>query len=636
MRALRDIPIRRKLTIISLLTSAVALGLACGALVVYEQLTFRRTLTRDLSILATMLGANSAADLSFNDTRSAAQTLGGLRAQPHVIAACLYNAEGQVFATYQREPAAAVAWPEPGADREQFSRESLRLFRRIELAGETIGTIFLESDLEEMHARMRRYALVVGGIILVAALVAFLTASRLQRLVAEPIAHLAAIAGRVGSARDYSARAVKRGNDELGQLVDVFNDMVAQIQSRETDLERRVEERTRELQAEYAARKALEAQLRQVQKMETVGQLAGGIAHDFNNILTAMLLSLELLDEEKLPPKATLPLRDLQTMVRRAARLTEQLLLFARKHVMRTETLELNAVLAHLLKMLRRLLGEHLSIELISSPQPLWIEADASMLDQVVMNLCVNARDAMPEGGRLTLEARLVELSAESASPIAEARPGRFACLRVTDTGCGMPPDVLAHVFEPFFTTKETGKGTGLGLATVHGIVHQHQGWVGVESAAGQGTTFRVYLPLSTRAATTEPAPAAAEIERGAGTILLVEDEEAVRRLTSGLLRRLGYRVLAAGNGAEALQLWSEHLGVIDLLLTDMVMPNGMSGIQLTAELRKARPTLKVVVMTGYSAEIVSTDALRPAGVAFLSKPFDLNTLASTLRASLR
>jgi CheY-like chemotaxis protein len=257
------------------------------------------------------------------------------------------------------------------------------------------------------------------------------------------------------------------------------------------------------------------------------------------------------------------------------------------------------------------------------------------MLDQVVMNLCVNARDAMPSGGQLTLEARLVKFDPDSAKLDAEARPGWFACLRVSDTGTGMSPEVLAHVFEPFYTTKEAGKGTGLGLATVHGIVHQHNGWINVESAVGQGTTFRIYLPLSTRAAPAERVAAPGAIPRGAETILLVEDEESVRRVTSKMLERLGYRVLVAGGGQEALQLWKRHMAEIDLLFSDMVMPNGISGLDLAQKLQQAKPALKVIIVSGYSRDIVSNDALRASGIVFLGKPFESTTLATALRECL-
>jgi PAS domain S-box-containing protein len=386
---------------------------------------------------------------------------------------------------------------------------------------------------------------------------------------------------------------------------------------------------------DISARKALESQFRQAQKMEVIGQLAGGVAHDFNNILTAMTLNLELLRSTHASDAGT-PLHELEAMARRAAKLTQQLLMFARRQAIQTTTLELNGALAGLLQMLRRLLGEHINLKYVTSDSSLWIEVDAGMLDQAVINLCINARDAMSAGGTLTLATERVHFDAAAAEKIAEARPGAFACLQIGDTGCGMTADVMKHLFEPFFTTKEVGKGTGLGLASVHGIVHQHQGWVNVESVVGEGTTFRVYLPCSTKRTEAEAgAPDQAIRKGGSETILLVEDEEVVRKVSTKMLQKLGYRVLPAVDGHEALRLWHDHGGAIDLLFTDMVMPGGISGMELGEKLQQMKPGLKIVLMSGYSAEIMKSEARSTLGVAFLPKPFESKTLATIIRQCL-
>ena len=387
------------------------------------------------------------------------------------------------------------------------------------------------------------------------------------------------------------------------------------------------------------ARRALLEQVRQAQKMEVVGQLAGGVAHDFNNILTAMMLNLQLIQiDHRLPADSLHLWEDLQTMTRRAASLTEQLLLFARRRAMKMERIELNAGIHNVLKLLHRVLGEPIAITLRLAPEALWIEADPGMIDQVVMNLCVNARDAMPQGGTLTIETAGVEFGATGVALAAhlQARPGRFACLRVKDSGCGMPPEVLAHLFEPFFTTKEIGKGTGLGLATVHGITHRHQGWLEVTSVVGQGSEFLVYLPVAEAAAgAPAAAPAPAVLPDGTETLLLVEDEAAVRLTTAQLLRRNGYRVLEAANGPDALAVWRQHRGEIDLLVTDMVMPEGINGLALGETLRRERPKLGVVIMSGYSEEILKAESLQALGVALIAKPFEIGTLLSAVRRSL-
>ena len=340
---------------------------------------------------------------------------------------------------------------------------------------------------------------------------------------------------------------------------------------------------------DITARKALEEQLRQAHKMEVVGQLAGGVAHDFNNILAAMILNLEILQRQhQLPAEVHSPLHNLEELAKRAANLTRQLLLFSRRQAMQPEQLEINATLTDLFKMIERLVGEAITCLWLPSTRELWLEADAAMLDQVVMNLCLNARDAMPNGGTLTLETSLTEIDGQNVQAHPESRPGRFVCLRISDTGCGMDADILKHLFEPFFTTKEIGEGTGLGLASVYGIVHQHKGWMKVESVVGQGTSFHLYLPLSMKAEAAHAASPRIFSPKGQNeTILLVEDEEALLRISTQALILFGYRVLPASNGRQALELWEKHRDDIDLVLTDMRMPKGMSGLELAEKLWK-------------------------------------------------
>ncbi len=383
-------------------------------------------------------------------------------------------------------------------------------------------------------------------------------------------------------------------------------------------------------------RRALEDQLRQAQKMEAIGQLAGGVAHDFNNLLLAMMLNLDLLRETLPRSTPDSPLHNLDLLTKRAKTLTSQLLIFARQQHVQLQPLELNAALNNVLAMMRRVLGEPIELHVELATSALWVEADLGLLDLAVMNLCLNARDAMPGGGRMTVTTSLVEIDGTSPPAHADSQPGIFVCLQVTDIGCGMSADILQHLFEPFFTTKEPGKGTGLGLASVYGIVRQHHGWVNVESNPGTGTTFRVYLPYLVGAHSAPPPPPQAEPKRGGTeTILLVEDEEMVRKLTTKILQRLGYRVLAAETASQALRVWQQHEHDIALLLTDMVMPEGTTGLQLAEKLRQTKTSLKIVLMSGYSAEIVHS-ALPSEGIdAFITKPFDLTTLAATLRQLL-
>lgn len=380
--------------------------------------------------------------------------------------------------------------------------------------------------------------------------------------------------------------------------------------------------------------KCLQEQFFQAAKMEAIGQLAGGVAHDFNNILAAVLLNLGLLQQNpQLAPDIQASLKEVEKEALRATSLTRQLLVFSRREVAQRKLLELNELLQNLLKMLRRLLGENVEVVFLPAPTPVWVAADPGMMEQVAMNLCINARDAMPRGGRLVLATSRVEVSAATLRP--GAKPGQFVCLSVTDTGCGMDESTLKRIFEPFFTTKEPGKGTGLGLATVHGIINQHQGWVEVASAVGQGTTFRVYVPATAPPASERLEIPAAKPRGGTETILVVEDDEQVRRLVKLSLRIFGYEVLEAANGAEALQQWERQGSTVSLVFTDMVMPGGLTGLELVQRLRQLKPGLKAVISSGYSAELLHREGGLPAGLKVLAKPYDPDSLARAVRECL-
>lgn len=384
-------------------------------------------------------------------------------------------------------------------------------------------------------------------------------------------------------------------------------------------------------------RKSLEAQLRQSQKLEGIGQLAGGVAHDFNNILAAIMMHLGLLQMNKdLDRDIAQSLTELDGEARRAATLTRQLLMFSRRSVLSVTAVDMNEVVANLLKMLGRLIGEQVRIRFDGQSGLPSVEADAGMMEQVLMNLVVNARDAMPDGGRITIVTSVVTFDEMSVGGYQERRPGRFVGVGVSDTGCGMEPAILKRVFEPFFTTKETGKGTGLGLATVHGIVAQHHGWVEVDSEVGKGTHFRVYLPAMDSAAmgpseekTTQP------VGGGKETILLVEDDPTVRMLVGQSLRKLGYTIHEAANGKEAMVLWQDFGSSIDLLFTDMVMPEGMTGLELVERLQAMKPGLKAIISSGYSSEMVHAGKPTRAGVHYLPKPYETHVLAAAVRTSL-
>ncbi|MGO9310400.1 MAG: ATP-binding protein [Spirochaetia bacterium] len=381
-------------------------------------------------------------------------------------------------------------------------------------------------------------------------------------------------------------------------------------------------------------RKRMEEHLRQSQKIEAIGLLAGGIAHDFNNILAAEMMNLELLQENPhLDREAHDVVKELKAEAARAASLTRQLLTFGRRSVLQIRPLNLNVLVANLLQMLGRLLGERITLAFERESTAPSVEADGGMMEQVLVNLAVNARDAMPQGGRITISIETVEMDPARAMEDPNRSPGRFVCLSVRDTGSGMDAGTLKRIFEPFFTTKSAG--TGLGLATVHGIVAQHRGWVEVESEVGTGTTFRIYLPASLNEEKQVSKTTEQPVSPGRETLLVVEDDENVRRLLVKALGTLGYRVLEASNGQQAMTLWRTQGRQIDLLLTDMMMPEGMTGLELAEEFRKDKPGLKIIISSGYSAEVSQLGKATAEGIVYLPKPYHMAELGAALRLCL-
>ena len=381
----------------------------------------------------------------------------------------------------------------------------------------------------------------------------------------------------------------------------------------------------------------LENQLRQVQKMEAVGQLAAGVAHDFNNILTGIQGHTSLLLVQKsLDNTDRKTLKTIAAAGDRAGKLVRQLLTFSRKQFAKMALLHLGDTLANIADMLHSVLPENIVLTINHPPTLPQINADGGMMELMIMNLAVNARDAMPAGGKLTISAELVEISPAQLSPNRGARPGRFLCLSVSDTGCGMNPDILSHIFEPFFTTKPVGKGTGLGLATVYGIVKQHDAWLEVQSQPGQGSCFRIFLPAFDLQTKSDPVtPLLETLKGGSETILVVEDETAVREFVVEVLSSHGYQTLVAASGPQALERWDQYEGKIHLLLTDMVMPGGLTGWDVSAHLTAKDPTLKVIYSSGYSPGLDKQDLSLLRGETFLPKPYGVGELLGKLRKCL-
>jgi len=440
-------------------------------------------------------------------------------------------------------------------------------------------------------------------------------------IVSGTIGEETAVEAMRAGAQDYVLK------DKLGRLP-----MAVQRELRERAARREAE--TGRAQAEQALRRS-EEQLRQAQKMEAVGRLAGGVAHDFNNLLSVILTYVEIAAGSLEPDD---PMREdlmeAHKAAGRAAELTRQLLLFSRQQPAETVVVDLHKLLEGLSKMIRRIVGEDVDLVLVPPLAPGRVKVDATHIEQVIMNLVVNARDAMPTGGKLTIETSNVVMDQDFADRHGSLQAGSYVMMAVTDTGVGMTADIQTRIFEPFFTTKERGKGTGLGLSTVFGIVRQSKGTIWVYSEPGVGTTFKIYLPrVDAEEDELKAAPAPATLQ-GSETVLLVEDEDQVRTVAADILGRYGYEVLSAANAAEALALSEMHQARIDLLLTDVVMPQ-MSGPELARRLTALRPELKVICMSGYTDDSVVRHGVTDAGVAYLQKPITPQLLANKVRAVL-
>jgi len=459
------------------------------------------------------------------------------------------------------------------------------------------------------------------------------------------------IVHRLDALRANAERLVRReslidpppGADEIGQLGkalarsgSLLSEHESQLRRLNQELNLVVRERTKQLEEEMAERQRSEEQLRQSQKMEAIGRLAGGIAHDFNNILTVIMGYGQMLYEHLPPdPAARVGLDELLKAADHAGSLTRQLLAFSRRHVIQLKPVDLNRVLSSLDNMLSRLIGEDIDLQLLPGADLGKIRADEGQIEQVIMNLVVNARDAMPSGGKLRIETANVDLDESFCRRHLNCTPGPHVMLAVSDSGHGMTEEVQSHIFEPFFTTKGHTKGTGLGLPIIYGIVKHSGGSIWVYSEVGIGTTFKVYFPLLAGAAEiAQPAQLPRDERRGTGTILLVEDEPAVRKVTGAMLRQRGYDVLEADGAEAARRLCREHAS-IDLVLTDVVMPT-TNGNSLARELRAERPGLKILFMSGYTDDAITQHGVLEPGVDFIEKPFTAERLAAKIRDILQ
>ncbi len=752
---LADMSISRKIVGITMLVSACSLIVLCTTLVIHDVKTMRQSRTRELAAVAQIVGDTCVGPLWFSDPEPANAVLRALENDPHFVRADVFDKDGNKFASHsRRRDLPPMSTTDLKRERAIYGPGTVTYIRPITFQKEVVGTVVMQSDLQSVGDQLRRYAVTVTLVLLASMLVAFFLGSRLQHLISDPILRLAEAARKVALGNDFSVRVAHSGKDEIGFLIGRFNEMLADIEERDRQLqfhhqhlEDEVAARTAqavrsksellsalrnapygifsvtldgyflsanpamvklvgfrseadllasraeslyEKPAEWTAtvdgiasgesesiegvwkrkngelvtvqisgkltlepggtarldcivqdltqRRHLEAQLRQAHKIEALGALTGGIAHDFNNIIMIIAAySAEMI--ERLPDGDPFRsrLEEIQKAGGRAAALVQKLLAFSRKQLLVPRLIDLNAELTEMAPMLRRLAGEDIEVKLAPAVGLSPVLADPTQIEQVLLNLTANARDAMPTGGTLTVEVRNIDVDAMFVRRHVGSTAGPCVLLSVTDTGCGMTPDVQAQIFDPFFTTKEVGKGTGLGLASVYGIVKQSGGYIDVTSSVGHGTRFDIYLPR-TEGALPEPKRTmepAREIKNAGVSVLLVEDEDPMRIAVRGYLETEGFMVVDAQNGSEALSLCDNRKERFDVVVTDVVMPGGISGRELGQRILERYPSTKIIFISGYNDELLAYHGIRSAEVNFLQKPFPLADLVKKIRTVL-
>ncbi|HTZ19071.1 MAG TPA: ATP-binding protein, partial [Dissulfurispiraceae bacterium] len=612
MCMLKDISIKRKLIIIIMVTSIVALLLTSVAFVAYDLITLRQAMIQDVSMLSQVISANSTAALIFNDRRAAEENLEAFIYSPQIVAACIYNNEGRIFASYVRsDMAGQLSLPAPQDAGYHFGSNYLTMFRRVDLDNKPIGMVYVQYDLEELRSRAQRNTVIVIIIVMVVSCTTFIVSSRLQRVISEPILNLAKTAKLISQEKRYSLRAEKHGKDEVGLLIDGFNEMLSEIQKRDAELESQrgflevqVAERTadlrrtnKELLDEIQERAKTEDELLKARRLESIGLLAGGIAHDFNNLLTAILGNISLA-KMHVPRegRAFERLLEAEKASMRASDLTNQLLTFSKGGAPVKKTASVVELLIDSASF--ALSGSNVKCE-FDLAEDIWpADIDEGQISQVINNVIINADHAMTEGGLIMVQARNVVISEADRLPLKE---GRYIKISIRDQGTGIPSDMLPKIFDPYFTTKP--KGTGLGLTTCYSIVKRHDGLITAESVMGSGSTFFIYLPASEGKVNAGRGEIESSLS-GKGKVLVMDDEEMIREVAGRMLNHLGYEVGLAADGNEAVALYTtakSEGNPFDIVIMDLTIPGGMGGKETIQKLAEIDPGIRALVSSGYS-----------------------------------
>jgi signal transduction histidine kinase/DNA-binding response OmpR family regulator len=648
--------ISHKFILAVLATTFIALFVSGAAMLFIEVRNYQTTWVDDLTSQSNILAKVSLPALEFNDPKVAKENLDQLQARPRIYAAAIYAPDGSLFATYSRDQSKPFVFPKaPAGSGNSIDGSNISLFTAMERNGEKAGMVFLGAEYP-LADQVKQYLLVLFAVMAAGLFVAYLVSKWLQSGIIRPVLALTDVANQVIRNRDFSMRVNKSTEDEVGILVDAFNSMLTEVGEREKaletsnkalqiemnervnaqealvelneTLEERIRERTAELERAHS-------QLRQSQKLEAVGQLTGGVAHDFNNVLQVISGNLQLLQMSMAGnPEAQRRLESAAFAADRGAKLSSQLLAFARRQPLKPIAINVGKILRGMDDLLRRALGESVQIETVVAGG-LWTTlVDPHQLENVILNLAINARDAMQGEGKLTLELANAMLDDSYAALESEVVPGQYVMLAISDTGSGMPAEIIARAFEPFFTTKPEGEGTGLGLSMAYGFVKQSSGHIKIYSEIGSGTTIKIYLPRSMQAEVEMRKSTAGPIEGGKETILVVEDDLVVQDTVVDILSGLGYRVLKANDGQGALNVLQSGIPV-DLLFTDVVMPGPVRSPDLARQAKRIFPEIDVLFTSGYTQNAIVHGGRLDPGVELISKPYRREDLARKIRHML-
>jgi len=643
MSTFRDISIRKKLILINIVTAIFSLLLAGTAYITYDFYTQRESMVRNVAMLSEVIGANSTADLAFNDQKSAEENLAKLRVNPNIVSSCIYKKNGEILASYLRsDKVGKLTLPPLQNEGFFFTGDFLNQFKKIYLDNRHIGTVYVQFDLRELHARVLRFITIVFVIFLAASFVAFLLSSRLQRVISQPILSLAKTANTISREKNFTLRAESYGKDEIGMLIEGFNDMLSQIQEKDTKLaqyseglEDLVVKRTEELktaneklQLQITETRKMEEELFRTRQLESLGILAGGIAHDFNNLLTAIMGNTSLAKMLVNPKdKINKRLEDIEKASIRARDLTQQLLTFSKGGAPIKKVSSIADVITESGRFALR--GSKSRCEL-SLREELWpVEVDEGQISQVINNLVINADQAMPEGGLIDIRAENMQLQ---AGEVITLPMGKYVRISVTDSGTGIASEHLGKIFTPYFTTKH--KGSGLGLATSYSIIKKHNGQLTVESEIGRGTTFRIYLPASEKEISEREEMLRSTLT-GKGKVLVMDDEEFIRDTAGEMLTTLGYSVYYAEDGTEAIDKYiiakdSGHPYVV--VIMDLTIPGGMGGVEAVQKLLEFDPDTKALVSSGYANVPIMSDFRTFGFSGMIAKPYSIEELSKAVQ----